>query len=271
MKEGKNTQLLRWAAMILLLLTCLFLAGCDHPSDTPSLADLYALKWYWKFLLALVCVLAALLSIWATPLMVAQKNWDALVSMLFFLPMAIYIGYHLIYSLVQDGGSPVGLSALKGLLHTCGATALATTFSQLVFNLMNGDGGYATASGHEWRYLNRRGQPGGRYGSATVKDVYEHRHGYGSWKSHQQSQQNFVAFLRVVAVTVSIYVPFFLRSKGVITTGGISNFVLVMVAGLVSILLALTVTIMDWGWIIGLIICALLGGLVWWSGGLTAG
>jgi hypothetical protein len=70
--------------------------------------------------------------------------------------------------------------------------------------------GYRTDTTHECRYIGKGGQAGGRYGPATLQDVYDRRRGCGSWDKHTRNVHNFALFVTIgsclLAPCVTAYV-----------------------------------------------------------------
>lgn len=81
---------------------------------------------------------------------------------------------------------------------------------------------------HEWRYVTNRGLPGGRARSATVKDLYEHSHGHGSWQRRNGRIQKTCGVLAVlVALACPVFEMPFLEEAGVHGIGPIAGYFLI--------------------------------------------
>jgi hypothetical protein len=119
--------------------------------------------------------------------------------------------------------------------------------------------GYSIHPNAEWRYVNRDGRAGGRYGPATVRDVYEHRHGSGSWQRKEENFLTFVSVLRVGTFVLAIVIPFF--SVDWLVPGDVSKLILVLVLATLSLVISLAVSqCRTW---IGLLILSATIGFFW--------
>ncbi|MGA2569772.1 MAG: hypothetical protein ABSF23_04570 [Terracidiphilus sp.] len=98
---------------------------------------------------------------------------------------------------LQFAGMAIGITAGVDLL-IWGLVKLST------------GGGSAIDSRHEWRVLTRNGRPGARVGPATMKDLYEHTHGHGSWDRRNSRRSATGAVLAVVVFFVCplLEIPF---------------------------------------------------------------
>ena len=89
-------------------------------------------------------------------------------------------------------------------------------------------GGSAIDRSHEWRIVTRNGSPGGRLGPATMKDLYEHTHGHGSWERRNDRISKTGAVLASLTVVICplCEIPFLLDS-GVQGIGPIAGYFLI--------------------------------------------
>jgi hypothetical protein len=96
------------------------------------------------------------------------------------------------------------------------------------FVAMSTSGGSAIDHSHEWRMVTRNGRPGGRVGPATMKDLYEHTHGHGSWERRNTRRSTTGAVLASLTVVICplCEIPFLLDS-GVQGIGPIVGYYLI--------------------------------------------
>ena len=93
------------------------------------------------------------------------------------------------------------------LLLAAGPSAIATTYVAGWFSraMTSGSGGYRKAEGWKWHYVARGGGAGAEHSSATIRDVYDHSHGQGSWERSLKSQRKTA---RVMAISIGAVMPF---------------------------------------------------------------
>jgi hypothetical protein len=117
--------------------------------------------------------------------------------------------------LLQFAGMAIGITAGVNLL-IWGFVKLST------------GGGSAIDRRHEWRVLTRNGRPGARVGPATMKDLYEHTHGHGSWERRNSRRSATGAVLAVVVFFVCplLEIPF-LEQAGVHGVSPIAGYFLI--------------------------------------------
>ncbi|NOT62003.1 MAG: hypothetical protein HOP19_17450 [Acidobacteria bacterium] len=232
--------------------------------------DIEALPWYWKLPFGVVALIFSLMFLvyWFSSL--ANKQYANLIDYTTFMGVcSLAFTYWSFASLYQGAASSTSQTALSGLARamvisfwTASALHSVLAFLQAAIS----DGGYANSSNANWHYVTRDGSHGAIHHAASVRDVFEHRHGHGSWQRQQESQQNFLTVLHVIAIPFSIYAPFYLRSKGVFVTGGLSNLLMGTLSGVVAIIAACLVGLLEAGWVIALGLSLVLAALCWWSG-----
>lgn len=117
--------------------------------------------------------------------------------------------------LLQFAGVALGI--------TVGADLLIWGFAKLLTA-----GGNKIDHAHEWKYVDGRGRPAGRAHAATVKDLYEHSRGHGSWERRNGRIEKTCG---VLAVLVSLACPVFeipfLEEAGVHGVGPIVGYFLI--------------------------------------------
>jgi len=124
-------------------------------------------------------------------------------AVLYLIYFAIYLGIPLILYGVVEAVRTIHLGILARFAGT--AFAITAVIALLLWGLATAltAGGNAIDRTHEWRIVLPGGRPGGRVRAATQKDLYEHRHGHGSWGRRKKRIDSTCLVLAGVAVVVS--------------------------------------------------------------------
>ena len=115
-------------------------------------------------------------------------------------------------------------------------TAETTIVLSLIVNLLKGALSNPTVntSGHEWHYMTRDGKLGGFHSNASARDVYEHRHGRGSWEARASGVAAFVTCLRVATAFSAIVGSVYYLSHRTDTPPGTVYWALTLICGVVA-------------------------------------
>lgn len=175
-----------------------------------------------------------------------------------FLTFLVYV----VKGVIHYFNSPAGVATIHTTLRFVPLTAFSSAVCSILLNVLRSVGtgeGYSTHPHAEWRYVNRDGSVGGRYGAATVRDVYEHRHGRGSWRRKEENFLTFVGVLRVGTFVLAIVIPFF--GADWFVPGDVSKVIVILALATLSLVISLAVSqCRTW---IGLLILSATIGLVW--------
>jgi hypothetical protein len=125
------------------------------------------------------------------------------------------------------------VSAIHGIifLQFAGmAIGITTGVDLLIWGFVKAStvGGSAIDPTHEWRIRLPNGKPGARVKPGTMKDLYEHTHGHGSWERRNTRIKNtgtVLACLTILACPL-LEIPF-LQNAGVQGIGSIIGYFLV--------------------------------------------
>jgi hypothetical protein len=103
---------------------------------------------------------------------------------------------------------PLFIAVAAGLAGSAVAALLLRLFWNAMVSELSTSGSQIDNS-HEWRYEHSRVS----IGKATVRDVYEHYHGVGSWAARERAVERTIGVLRVAAWGASVVVPLVWLSK----------------------------------------------------------
>jgi hypothetical protein len=136
----------------------------------------------------------------------------------FFCNIIVCYGLPLLIFAILDGIYTSVSSIHWGILWRFVGTALGITagVDLLIWGFVKastGDG-LGIDPTHEWRIVTQNGSPGARVGPATMKDLYEHTHGHGSWERRNTRRGTTGAVLASLTVVICplCEIPFLLNS-----------------------------------------------------------
>jgi len=191
----------------------------------------------------------------------AAHEWKRLILIALVCCLLAFLVY-VVKGIIHYFNSPVGIATIHTTLRFAPLTAFSCAVCSILLNGLRSVGtgkGYSTDPHAEWRYVNRDGSVGGRYGAATVRDVYEHRHGSGSWQRKEENFLTFVSVLRVGTFVLAIVMPFF--GANWFVPGHVSKVIVILALATLSLVISLAVSqCRTW---IGLLILSATIGLVW--------
>jgi len=175
-----------------------------------------------------------------------------------FLTFLVYV----LRGIIHYFNSPAGIATIHTIFRFAPLTAFSSAVCSILLNGLRSVGtgdGYSIHPNTEWRYVNRDGSVGGYSGAATVKDVYEHQHGRGSWQRAEKKFLTSVGFLRVGAFVLAIVIPFFGADS--LVPREVSKVIVILVLATLSLVISLAVSqCRTW---IGLLILSTTIGLLW--------
>jgi hypothetical protein len=196
-------------------------------------------------LLIVTVVLAGATGDWAygaVPLLIVGMIWTGVIvyycvvhiKTIIALSWTLFVSYGLPSLIIAMGyGIYSSVSSIHwGILWRFAGTALGITagIDLLIWGFVKAStsGGSAIDQSHEWRVVTRDGRPGSRVGPATMKDLYEHTHGHGSWERRNDRISKTGTVLASLAVVICplCEIPFLLDS-GVQGIGPIAGYFLI--------------------------------------------
>jgi len=79
-------------------------------------------------------------------------------------------------------------------------------YGLLIGLLGSGDEGYRKDMLHEWRFVSPQGGTGARYKDASIKDVYEHSHGSGSWGKKIKNRKLYSPVFGLIIGIIALFI-----------------------------------------------------------------
>ena len=163
---------------------------------------------------------------------------QSLLSFLFLVATVFqFVGFYITINIViyYSGFSPkIWLVFALNILCVVAGAIIFNFFARGIANAIDSSG-YEKDYSHEWRLKGTNI----RYKDATVRDVYEHTHGYGSWiKMIEQYRRTLSAFAFILSFALPFFGTYYLRLLDFSSAAFIVNAVFVLLFGIPAWIIA---------------------------------